>query len=117
MPAVVPPHFIVSTVDRWAPGFWPSFIRGLQAARGESPALTSWYRDPVSNAQVGGSRDSQHLAGAAVDVVDTPAGMAQLRPTLQAAGFVVVPFATHLHVQAWPASVARRSGLLSAIGA
>lgn len=31
--------------------------------------LTSWYRDPIRNAQVGGAPGSRHLQGLAIDIV------------------------------------------------
>jgi hypothetical protein len=35
---------------------------------GRSIKVTSWYRDPVSNRRIGGSRDSRHLYGDAADI-------------------------------------------------
>lgn len=35
---------------------------------GKSISITSWYRDPVSNRQVGGAKDSRHLYGDAADI-------------------------------------------------
>jgi len=35
---------------------------------GDKPiSITSWYRDPESNKQVGGAKESQHMSGKAVD--------------------------------------------------
>lgn len=41
----------------------------IRADFGNRPIIiTSWYRDPVSNQNVGGARDSQHLLGWGVDL-------------------------------------------------
>ena len=111
---------ILRTVDRWAPGIWPAFVgaanRALSFDRGAR--VSSWYRDPAHNrATPGASADSQHLIATAFDVVPTDRGRPALIDALRRAGFVVVPTSTHIHVQTWPAGVARRSGLLAAVGA
>lgn len=79
--------------------------------------ITSWYRDRVTNARVGGLQDSQHLAALAFDV-DHP-DLRVLRPLgaiLRSLGFTVVETQTHLHVQAFTRDFRvvdrlRRSGL------
>lgn len=112
---VTPPYSIVWTVDRWAPGvyrdFWSALVGGLQ---GMPVAVTSYWRDPATNRAVNGARDSQHLIGLGIDLV--PADTGEAASALGARGLVVVPYPTHLHVQAWPAGVARRSGLLDVLG-
>ncbi len=41
----------------------------LRADFGNRPIIiTSWYRDPISNKEVGGVRNSQHILGWAVDM-------------------------------------------------
>jgi len=60
---------------------------------------TSWWRDRVLNADVGGHPQSQHLLGFAVDVaVAQPAAfVAEAR----AQGLVALDEGTHVHVQAF----------------
>lgn len=67
--------------------------------------LTSWYRDAANNAWVGGSVDSQHLAGFAFDV-DHPDPRAYPAIGQVAAQFGLVPVveADHVHIQVFPAS-------------
>lgn len=107
-----PPPSIVWTVERFAPGFWRAFLAALWQAYHQQPfRVTSWWRSPAHNAEVGGDADSQHQLGTAVDVVPAAAGEA-----LRAAGFVVVPYVSHAHAQAFMAGEARRVGLLQAVG-
>jgi Peptidase M15 len=44
-------------------------LDSLRADFGDRPiTITSWYRDPISNKDVGGVRNSQHLLGWAADI-------------------------------------------------
>lgn len=112
---VTPPSSIVWTVDRWAPGiyqeFWGALVGALQ---GQRVGVTSYWRDPAVNARVGGQPDSQHLIGLGIDLVTD--NINEAASAMRARGLVVVPYPTHLHVQAWPAGIARRTGLLDALG-
>lgn len=112
-----PPTSIVWTVDRWAPGiyraFWEALVGGLQ---GVPVSVTSYWRDPTVNAAVGGLADSQHLIGLGIDIAPEAGRMGEAASILQARGLTVVSYPSHLHVQAWPAGVARRAGLLDALG-
>ena len=78
--------------------------------------ITSWLRDPVQNAAVGGAELSQHLLGLAIDVVTPdPASAVEL---FRQQGFVAVDEGTHVHVQALPAGsiprqVFQRFGLVA----
>lgn len=109
-----PPPSVVYEVDRWIPGIWPAFFGAAHQAWGQAPfTVTSWYRGSDRNQLVGGNSDSQHLAGLAIDVAPgTPAVEAALRGV----GFRTVRYATHIHAQVLEAGVARRSGLLDAVG-
>jgi hypothetical protein len=107
-----PPPSIVWTVERFSPGFWREFVNALWYAYHRTPfQVTSWWRSPQHNAEVGGDADSQHQLGTAVDVIPAAAGSA-----LRAAGFVVVTYSSHAHAQAFIAGEARRAGLLQAVG-
>jgi hypothetical protein len=106
-----PPHSIIWTVDRWAPGIWDAFFQAIWWAYRRDPfTVTSWWRSVASNNLAGGHPDSQHLCGTAIDATEG-AG-----PALRAAGFIVLEYPHHVHAQAWPAGTARRAGLLDAIG-
>lgn len=110
-----PPTSIVWTVERWAPGIYQAFWSAMIGALQSMPVgVTSYWRDPAANAAVGGLSDSQHLIGLGIDLI--PAEMDEAARRLTSRGLIVVPYPTHLHVQAWPAGIARRAGLLDALG-
>lgn len=86
-------------------------------------AVTSWYRDPAHNAEIGGVSQSQHLLGAAADVVPRglligdaydrfAAGLAagRIRPFGQA---IFYPVKGHLHLSTRAGTGARDSVLLA----
>jgi len=112
-----PPRRVVEAVELFAPGFWSAFVYFINDAVASVSApvtLTSWYRNEADNYRVGGHNDSQHLIGAAVDLhAGTPG---KLIEELTRRGFIVVDEGDHIHVQAWPAGLARRAGLLDYLG-
>jgi len=109
-----PPLSIVQGLERLSPGFWSAWSNAVGAAYRRAPfQLTSWYRSPSYNRQVGGADDSQHLLGVAFDVV--PASWA-VQSALSSSGFIVVNEGDHVHAQPWPAGTARSSGLLRYFG-
>jgi len=112
--AYSPPSSIARRVEQLVPGFWYEFVSAANWALGgvsQPIYLTSWWRSPAANLSVGGHPASQHLCGTAFDIAGP--GTAQAIPRLQAAGFIVIPYAgSHIHAQAWPAGVAERVGLV-----
>ena len=114
MPLYQPPLSVVYAVEYFAPGFWKEFIGAANAALSPGDQVTSWWRSRAENERVEGSIDSQHLVAAAFDVV--PGTLATTAAKLRRYGFTVVQYPTHLHAQAWPAGVARASGLLDYLG-
>ena len=117
MPLARPPFRVIQGVELFAPGFWDAFVYHINdaaAAVTGSVSASSWYRNQADNERVGGDKDSQHLLGAAVDLV--AARPEKLASQLTARGFVVVNEGDHIHVQAWPAGIARRAGLLDYLG-
>ncbi len=112
MSLVPPPPEIAFPLAQWIPGIWPYFVsaanRGLRES-GASP--TSWYRSPARNDAVGGSRESQHLLGLALDVV----GGADTAGAFRRAGFVVIPEFDHIHAQVYPAGVLAGAGIFRAL--
>lgn len=111
---IPPPPYVVFLADRYFPGIWQFFMRAAPQGLRSATAGTSWYRTPDRNRDLG-SPDSQHLAGLAFDVVGPD--LSRLGADLRAAGFRVVDYPGHVHAQVLPASLARRSGLLDALGA
>lgn len=101
-----PPMTVIRAVERFAPGFWGQWSGAVAAAWRSAPGMrvTSWWRDPRHNREVGGSDSSQHLLGVAFDVVPVTSGNYY---ALQRAGFRVVNEGDHLHAQPWPPGSAR----------
>lgn len=95
-----------------APVFYRSFVDRLNpiiVAFGGT--VSSWYRDPVRNRQVGGNPCSQHLIGTAADVVLEPDQVAAFVVAVRRAGFGALDEGDHVHVQALPVGTTRRFGL------
>ncbi len=112
-----PPPAIVWELERAVPGvylaFWSALIRSFAGIPVE---VTSYWRGPDHNRRVGGHPDSQHLVGLGIDVRVPLARKGEALGRLSAQGLYASDGGSYLHVQAWPAGVARRSGLLSRIG-
>lgn len=71
-----------------------AWLHGHQGVR-----ITSGYRSPETNRRVGGSPNSYHLRGRAVDVVAGPELLKHLRQTAKKYGAVeVILESDHLHV-------------------
>jgi len=67
-------------------------------------ALTSWYRDEISNRRVGGAEFSQHRLALATDGVGLDDDqVAAAVPFLRSVGLVAVDEGSHLHIQRFPA--------------
>ncbi len=110
MPLEVPPRSIQWQVENLVPGLLPIFVDLVN--RVHVHGYTSWWRSLEQNARVGGSPDSQHLWGAAVDVVGD---LSAIERETRAVGLVAVRFPRHVHIQAWPAGTARRIGFIDAM--
>jgi len=107
-----PPPRLVAAFNSVVPGALQDFVNRVNAIRGVTVA-TSWWRDPITNAQVGGSRDSQHLFALGVDVTGD---LQQITRDARALGLIPVSYLNHVHLQGWPAGVARRTGFLDFLG-
>ena len=83
---------IVAFVDR-VESAWQSSGRELRRED-----VTSWYRDPHTNARVGGMAGSQHQWGLALDVLPNKRGRA-FAAAAGAAGLIVINEGDHFHLQ------------------
>lgn len=84
---------------------YEEFIRRLKAAASVVPGstVTSWWRSPTHNRDVGGAIYSQHLLGFAVDVVSpNPVRFAN---AVRSVGLVAIDEGDHVHVQAYPSGL------------
>lgn len=116
MSVVIPPQSIFFRVEQMAPGVYRAFITRLISAASVTPftvTVTSWWRGPSENLHAGGSPDSQHLIGLGIDLAPSSG---QLVANLTNSGLIAIDEGDHVHVQAWPAGVARSSGVLASVG-
>ena len=117
--ARVPPTWQARIIENAVRGpFWRAFIGAAnRAILSSDPELrvTSWHRTKAVNRACGGHPESQHLVGAAIDVVPSRGKWAEVETAFRAEGFVVVRESDHIHVQAWPAGTLRTSGLLGIV--
>ena len=104
-PPVEVVSFVRNYVNRWA---FERFSQALAMAHSRGiyarPTITSWWRSPAYNVQVGGAARSQHQLGLAVDVAYQSAqdADAAVRQGF-GAGLVAVNEGDHVHFQAFPA--------------
>lgn len=104
-----PPAQLVRLIERRIPGFWEAFGGAVaELDRRVSGTVTSWWRDRGTNERVGGSAQSQHLLGTALDVTGDLQAIAAVA---REAGFVVVVESDHVHLQAFAAGQAQAAGL------
>lgn len=68
--------------------------------------VTSWYRDPLRNASVGGQSNSQHLFAAAMDLAGD--GARQVGRLFDQIGGVAVDEGDHVHIQRFTKGVGPR---------
>lgn len=108
-----PPAALARLLELRAPGIWTAFGEAVERLdRRVGPAVvTSWWRDATTNARAGGSPQSQHLLGTALDLVGDTARIAMVARDV---GFVVMVESDHVHLQAWPAGAPQRAGLFRA---
>lgn len=88
--------------------FWwdlTDFVERVRAAHRATPFwVTSWWRSPTRNAQVGGDPWSQHLVALAIDAVPVSGRtIRDLALSLRRSGLVVVEYDRHVHAQLHPA--------------
>lgn len=114
MPLSAPPSSIWWTVDQWAPGVYPEFVRRVFSGITPRSVASSWWRSTDDNHRVGGEPDSQHLIALGLDIQDPD--LDALASRMRSAGLIAVRSDKHVHVQMWPAGTARSVGLLAALG-
>jgi len=118
----VPPESLLTSA--WRPLIVAFVQRVITTLRRGPPGvfLTSWYRTPLRNANEGGSPESQHLFGLAMDLGVEETGFgptsgrepSRLRDAARGAGLIGVPILDRggLHVQLFPAGTLARAGVV-----
>ena len=105
-------NVLVSPLVRF---FVETLIRVLRGTPGSnSLLLTSWFRSPQRNRAVGGSPESQHLFGLAVDLVGPTETLKMVQTAANRVGLIAVDeIATkgHLHIQLFPKGFLRSRGV------
>lgn len=103
-----PPILVQRMVERRVPGIFREVRADLDAARLAFPGLvvTSWWRSPARNRQVGGAAASQHQIGLALDLAPPPGQRAALAAFMRRRNWHVIEYASHVHVQAFRATPA-----------
>jgi uncharacterized protein YcbK (DUF882 family) len=101
-----PPVALTAQLEQLVPGLWHAMNDNLTAAAGDETDLlviTSWWRSPLRNVEVGGVAHSQHLLGTAFDVDGPLASIARMRArALRLNWQVLGPYQdSHLHLQVW----------------
>ena len=104
-----PPPSVIRRIERRVPGFWRAWVTAVSASLVPGITVSSWYRDPEENAQVGGVANSQHMLGVALDFPRTRPNWEASR-NLRARGFEVIAEGDHFHAELPPALAQRVRG-------
>ena len=106
MAAVAPPAALLTS--SWRPVI-EVFVRKVVTTLVPGQRVTSWYRNAQRNLDEGGSPESQHLFGLAIDVTG---------PQLDFTRFLAMrerltteSERDHLHIQLFPPGALRRAGI------
>jgi len=73
--------------------------------------VSSWFRTPEANRMAGGSPESQHLFGLAMDLTAPANLLRDVVTVAQSNGLVAVQERDHVHVQLFPAGALARAGV------
>ncbi len=112
---MTPPPWIVWSMGRIAPGIWPAFIAAANAGLLPGSVVTSWWRTPTKNREVGGAATSQHLVGLAFDALHRDP--AALSASLSGQGFLVSASERGaVHAQVYPAGLLSQFRVLEGLG-
>ena len=97
-----PPQWAIDRVFEFDDTLWNRWGRMLDDVS-KLGVITSWWRSPERNDQVGGDSESQHLLGTALDIVPRGETSEAIEAAAAGEGFQVVVEREHIHIQAWPA--------------
>lgn len=94
----------------WVPWI-QQFVARVNSMSLVGATVSSWWRGPSHNRNVGGSAESQHLFALAIDITGSRDKLARLQQQAFGVGLVPVMEGGHLHIQAFPAGALRRVGV------
>lgn len=79
-----------------------------------SPAVSvsSWFRNQLHNARVGGDPFSQHLIATAADLTGTREQLRSFVSSARARGLIALDYGSHAHIQLRPAGFLRQRAAL-----
>ena len=110
LPADPPPSFLLSSA--WFPVIFAFHIRAAEIFRVVSGLrVTSWWRDPITNLEVGGDPQSQHLFGLGMDIAGSQKALSSAIRVARGVGLVPVDFGNYVHLQLFPAGALERIGV------
>ncbi len=96
----------------WLPYIQNFVARVLRSVPpGTAPGLSSWWRSFALNARIGGSEESQHLFGIAVDVTGPRDLLGYIEHLAEHNGLIGVQESAHLHLQLFPAGALAQAGV------
>jgi len=84
----------------------------LHQVQNDRLSLTSWFRTPEVNTDVGGDPQSQHLFALAIDLGGTPRWLNYLSTNAAAFGLIASTSPDFVHLQLFPAGELARSGVI-----
>ena len=110
LPADPPPSFLLSSA--WFPVIFAFYIRAAEIFRVVSGLqVTSWWRDPITNLDLGGDPQSQHLFGLGMDIAGSQDALRDASNLARRLGLISVDFGAYLHLQLFPAGALARIGV------
>jgi len=88
-------------------------IHGLMhVVQNDALSLTSWFRTPEVNRDVGGDPQSQHLFALGLDLGGTERWLNYLATNAASFGLIASKSPTFVHLQAFPAGELARAGVI-----
>lgn len=114
------PTELATQLEQRVPGLHHAMFANLHAAAGPDSdrlVLTSWWRSPLHNSEVGGVPFSQHLLGTGFDIDGPPDAILRVRARAKRLNWVVLgPYRdSHIHLQVFKDSAELRK-LFRALG-
>jgi len=107
---IPPPDLLASP---WFPFILNFYWRaaGVFFKFGGRVGVSSWFRTPEANRMAGGSPESQHLFGLAMDLSAPSQLLPDVVPVAQENHLIAVQERGHVHIQMFPRGALARAGV------